>query len=196
MSALREIGNTARTASRGSRLVLTNAHVNLGYRLLAIASRQPLEELNLVFGVQRDDRLLPVRQLAEAEAITSALAQVVLRGHVLDADAEKFLHSVLDLRLGGVAADFERIGVARSRAAIIGCRPALGASAYVRAFFRDNRPQDHLIRTQLRADWIGRVLPHAIAGFNLAHIALGSWSGSHGSISAMFTSWSAALRAL
>src|SRR5205085_200691 len=87
--------------------------------------------------VQRDNRLLPVRQPSEAEAIAALLAEAILRPHLLDANlGEQLLHRCLDLFLGRPLVDLERIGMPVRR--------------LVRALFRHQRAQQHLMRFELR----------------------------------------------
>src|SRR5205823_7971768 len=99
------------------------------------------EEFNLVFRVQLDDGLLTIRQPADAEAIAALLADVLLGAHRFDAHAEQLLHRFLDLRFVGMPADLEGVGI------------VVRVRALVRALLGDHRPQDDLVRAQLRPDW-------------------------------------------
>src|SRR5260370_26991572 len=70
----REVAHRAAAPSGSRRLVVSDSH-----RLVL------LEELDLVFGVQLDDGLLPIRELAELEAIAPAFAEPQLRANGKDA---------------------------------------------------------------------------------------------------------------
>src|SRR5437660_421497 len=70
-----------------------------------------LEEFNLVVRMQFDDRLLPARQLPDAETEAAFLAGPHLRPHFFHADVEQFLHRRLDLVLGRPEVDLERVSV-------------------------------------------------------------------------------------
>ena len=75
--------------------------------------------------------------LADAVAIAALLALAVLRPHGFDAHGEQLLDRVLDLRLGRREVDLEAVGVV--------------PRALVRALFGDQRPQDDLVRLQLKS---------------------------------------------
>src|SRR5262245_56031434 len=101
-------------------------------------ARRVLEELDRrAVDLEGDDRLLPVGQPAHLEAVAAVLAQAVLRPHLLDPDAEQLLGRRLDLALVGPLVHLERV---RPPVRRLVC-PLLG----------DQRPDDDLVRLQLRA---------------------------------------------
>src|SRR5947209_4443182 len=110
--------------------------------MVVIPSRRPdrargrrgSEELDPVFLVKLDDRLLPARQLADAVAVAAVLAGPHLGADVHDAHREQLLDGVFDLGLAGRRVDLEAIGIV--------------PGAVVRALFRDQRPQHDLVRLE------------------------------------------------
>src|SRR5262249_38182777 len=75
---------------------------------------------------------------------------------------------------------FERIGIA---ARLLFIRTPLTAGALVRRFFRDQRPQDDLVRPQFRPVQVDLAVALARSRFELLDVALWSGSGSHGYVS-------------
>src|SRR5262249_1172570 len=132
-----EIADRALSASWRRRLVLTNTHVRpsclrpradrnvcptnwtvtqasgADIPVCPPACCSPLEELDRgALGVERDDRLLPVGQVTEAEPIPPLLAAIVLRADLVHAHVKQFLDRRLDLQLARPRVDAERVGVA------------------------------------------------------------------------------------
>src|SRR5581483_6665914 len=88
VGAVGEVADRTAPAAGGSRVVLADAHGSHScqelHRFAATGgsalpapppvAAKPLEELDLIFLVQFDDRLLPARQLADAGAVAALLA--------------------------------------------------------------------------------------------------------------------------
>ena len=72
-----------------------------------------LEQLDLLIGLERHDRLLPVAAPADVAALAAHLAVHLLRAHRGDLDLEDRLDRALDLDLVGVALDLEEVLVAQ-----------------------------------------------------------------------------------
>src|SRR5262249_50712787 len=114
--AVRDLGKVAdRTLApaRCSRFVLTNAHglpVSFNALLAARTPPQPLlEEFDLVIRMEGDDRLFPVRQLADAELVAAFFPLPHLRADLLHADIEQILHGGPGFLLARPQGDLEPI---------------------------------------------------------------------------------------
>src|SRR5688572_22236762 len=105
-----------------------------------------LEELDVVAGLQRDERLLPRRTLTRETADTLDLAAHDERADLGDVDLEQLLDSAADVDLVRVASDLEhdllRVRLALGR----GLRSATGL-AKTCALLREERTLDDSLRT-------------------------------------------------
>src|SRR5947209_1415319 len=101
--------------------------------------------------LQGDDGLLPVGQPADAEAEPPLLALAVLGADLGDPDPEQLLGGVLDLVLGRPGVDLKRVSRRPVFLALLAVVLRL-----VRALLGDQRPQDDLVRLELRAPRPGR----------------------------------------